>query len=291
MAVTEDQLTRWAQGPSTAEDERCATAIRRITDALRPQLGDRVTVFLQGSYKNRTNIRQDSDVDIAVRDDRSYFADTADMSSTALTLYKAGFTPSDHTFEQFKARVHQILTDAFGSGVKRRNKCILVPNAAPGVSGDVVPCFEHRRFGVNGTVTARGIEFLADDGVRSNSFPDQHYRNGVAKNDATQRMYKRMVRILKNVRGALVETGKLPDDAVASFFIECLVFNGLPDHIFLADTYFSSSKRVIEALYTATEEGNPRMVEVSDLKYLFHGDRTAAQAREFLQAAYSFIGH
>ena len=34
--------------------------VRQIKDALRAELGSRVTVFAQGSYRNRTNIRQES---------------------------------------------------------------------------------------------------------------------------------------------------------------------------------------------------------------------------------------
>lgn len=291
MAVTEDQLTRWARGPSQTETERCDTTVRRITDALRSELGTRVSVFAQGSYRNNTNIRQDSDVDVTVRDNWSYFSNTSQMGPVALQRYNAAFSPSDHTFEQFKSQVHRLLTATFGQRVQRRNKCIFVPETAAGVNGDVVPAFVHKRFDANGGLIAEGIEFLADRGGKFDSFPEQHYSNGVAKNDATSRMYKRMVRILKNVRGTLVEQGTITDDSISSFFIECLVFN-VPNSSFAANTYLQASKDVIEALWAGTNDaaGN-QFVEVNRLKWLFVGGRTVPQARAFLQAAYTFIGH
>ncbi len=291
MAVTEDQLARWARGPSQTETERCDTTIRRITDALRSELGTRVSVFAQGSYRNNTNVRQDSDVDVVVRDNQSYFSDTAQMSPAALQRYNAAFSPSTHTFEQFKVQVHRLLTTTFGTRVQRRNKCIFVPETATGVNGDVVPAFVHKRFDANGGVIAEGIEFLADRGGKFDSFPEQHYNNGVAKNDATSRMFKRMVRILKNVRGALVQQGTITEDAMSSFFIECLVFNA-PNAAFSGTTYFQASKNLIEALWAATNDAaNTQFVEVNRLKWLFVGGRTVPQARAFLQAAYTFIGH
>ncbi len=291
MAVTEDQLARWARGPSQTENERCETTVRRITDALRSELGSRVSVFAQGSYRNSTNVRQDSDVDVVVRYDSSYFSDTSQMSPAALQRYNAERSDSDVTFEQLKAQVHRLLIAAFGRRVERRNKCIFVPETASGVNGDAVPAFVHKRFDENGGVIAEGIKFLADDGSQFDSFPEQHYENGVAKNDATSRMYKRMVRILKNVRAALAEQGTITEDAMSSFFIECLVFNA-PNSSFSANTYFQASKDVIDALWNATNDaaGN-KFVEVNRLKWLFVGGRTVPQARGFLQAAYTFIGH
>src|SRR5690348_9322663 len=137
MAVTEDQLARWARGPSQTETERCDTTVRRISDALRSELGARVSVFAQGSYRNHTNIREESDVDVVVRDNRSYFSDLSQMGPAALQRFNAGFITADHTFDQFKTQVHRLLTVTFGRRVERRNKCIFVPETASGVNGDV----------------------------------------------------------------------------------------------------------------------------------------------------------
>jgi hypothetical protein len=214
------------------------------------------------------------------------------MNAAALERYKGSYGPADHTFEQFKSNVHELLTATFGARVERRNKCIFVPETASGVDGDVVPAFVHRRFGENGEIIADGIEFYSDDGRKYDSFPEQHYENGVAKNDRTRRMYKRVVRILKNVRGALVDRGELEEKSMPSFFIECLTYNAVPDSVFLSNTYRGATEQVIKALWEATDPGrNPRLVEVNGLKWLFDQVRTPEQARAFLGAAYKFIGY
>jgi hypothetical protein len=289
MAVSEQQLANWARGPGATEQERCDTTVRRITEALRPFFGSRVNIFAQGSYQNRTNVRQDSDVDVAVVESSTYVGDTSRMGPAALAQWNA-LSRASYTFAQLKSDVHQQLVAVFGPRVERRNKCIFVPETATGVDGDVVPAFEYRVFDYNGYRTASGIAFYADGGGLFTSFPQQHYDNGVAKNDRTQRMYKRAVRILKNVRNTLVENGQLGDKMAPSFFLECLAYNAA-DSVFPARTYTQSIKQVIEDLWAATEPTRASsLLEVNEIKTLFANGHTAEEARTFLRAAYSFIG-
>ena len=65
----EDTLRQRAKAPSATERQRCDNAVDVITTAIgnSDALKDRsIRVFPQGSYRNRTNVRQDSDVDICV---------------------------------------------------------------------------------------------------------------------------------------------------------------------------------------------------------------------------------
>ena len=65
----EADFRKWAAAPGITEEQRCENAIKAIKDAVRksPKLGGRNTlVFVQGSYRNRVNVRQDSDVDVGV---------------------------------------------------------------------------------------------------------------------------------------------------------------------------------------------------------------------------------
>jgi len=60
----------WSQGPGKTESdkaENAETAIRKAIKASEPLKNLDITVFAQGSYRNRTNVRQESDVDICVR--------------------------------------------------------------------------------------------------------------------------------------------------------------------------------------------------------------------------------
>ena len=58
-----------AKPPGKTEQDRCdnaATAIRKAIEASDKLRSHRVSVFAQGSYRNNTNVRKDSDVDIGV---------------------------------------------------------------------------------------------------------------------------------------------------------------------------------------------------------------------------------
>ena len=76
MRFTEEQFSRFAAPPSQSERDKMANAERAIRNAVSSsdQLRDRnIRVFAQGSYRNRVNVRADSDVDIAVLCDDTFF--------------------------------------------------------------------------------------------------------------------------------------------------------------------------------------------------------------------------
>lgn len=65
----EAQFRDWAKPLGKTEQERCDNAASAIRNAIKAsdKLRSRgVSVFAQGSYRNNTNVRKDSDVDIGV---------------------------------------------------------------------------------------------------------------------------------------------------------------------------------------------------------------------------------
>ena len=65
----ESAFSFWARPPSKTEEQRSENAIRAIRKAVQgsSELNQRsIKVFTQGSYRNRVNVRQDSDVDVGV---------------------------------------------------------------------------------------------------------------------------------------------------------------------------------------------------------------------------------
>lgn len=296
MNISEEQLSRWEKPPSETEEGKCQNAVRQITDAIRARFGNDVSIFLQGSYKNRTNVKLDSDVDIVTRHDGYYFPDTTGMSEADKQRYWASFISSPYSFTQFKNDVHNILVNRFGAtAIERKNKCIKVKGSSQRVNADVVPCFVHKRFKTPTVIEAKGIEFVTDSGVHISSFPEQHYDNGVSKNDNTGRMYKSVVRVLKNVRNELVDQRIITLEQMPSFFLECLVWNVLPNSHFQKSTYTAATRATVVTVWN--EMGDPERAnnyaEVNDLKWLFRGSphRTYQQARSFMQHAWDFIGY
>lgn len=296
MNISGDQLTTWAKPPSETEEGKCQSAVNRITDAIRARFGNTVSVFKQGSYKNRTNVRLDSDVDIVVLHKDYFFSDVGGMPESDKQKYWDSFNASTYTFPQFKNDIQNILINEFDvDAVERKNKCIRVRGSSQRVDADIVPCFVHKRFKTPSLVEAEGVEFVTDAGAHVRSFPEQHYDNGVSKNDATSRMYKSVVRILKNVRNELEGQTIITSEALPSFFLECLIWNVLPNARFQKDTYSAATRAIIAAVWNdmGDAERADNYAEVNDLKWLFKGNstRTHQQARGFMQQAWDFIGY
>lgn len=291
MGPTEQQLIAWSKPVSTTEDEKCKRAISQITEAIRNKFGNEVTVFLQGSYENNTNVRKDSDVDIVVRHDGYFYHDLQRLSEHDKQMYEANRTPGNYQFEQLKEDVHTALINAFGNDAKRKNKCIEVVGNSYRITGDVIPCFVHKRFSTLTTTEVEGIQFNSDTGAKIISFPKQHYKNGVAKTEATGRMYKRIVRILKVIKNNLIDSGSISEELASSFFIECLVYN-VPNDQFVVGNYTQTLKNVITKVYN--DMGDPavanKYVEVSGYKWLLGSDakRPPANGREFMLKCWQY---
>lgn len=295
MSITEEQLARWAKAPSETEEGKCQNAVSRITTAIKKEFGNDVSIMLQGSYKNRTNVKLDSDVDIIVSHQGHFFPDLGKLSDSDKGIFNSIYKDSDYRFSDFKNDILSILQKEFEDGeVERKNKCIKIKGNSYRVNADVVPCFPHRRYRAINEVEAEGFGFVGDDGITIYSFPEQHYENGVNKNKETEMMYKSIVRIFKNIRNEIVEKGIITLDDMPSFYLECLTWNVDPDH-FKRDYYHDAIKAVIETLWNEMREfeKSNNYAEVSDLKWLFRGHSkiTPKQAENFMQHAWNYIGY
>lgn len=292
MAVSEQQLITWSRPLSTTEDTKCKNVVKQVTDAIRQKFGYDVTIFLQGSYENNTNVRQDSDVDIVVSYNGTYFPDTVFLTEQQKQIFDRLRVPASYVFSQFKNDVEMALKGWFGNDAQRKNKCIFVKGNTNRVNADVVPCFPVRRMKDSYNVQAEGIKFIADDGKPIESYPKQHYTNGVSKNVATNRMYKRTVRIIKNIRNYLVDANVIDEKLISSFFIESLVYN-VSNNNFNQYSYTQTLKNVITVIYNdmANLDKVNNYVEVSELLYLFRGsNRSASDAKEFMYKCWNYVG-
>jgi len=294
MSADEDQLTVWAKPPSETEEDKCRNAVDRITKAITSKFGSSVSIFLQGSYKNRTNVKKDSDVDIVVRHNDYYFPDVFFLSDNDKKTYWNNFIVSEYTFPRFKNDIQQVLENEFDEGeVERKDKCIKIWGDEQRVNADVVPCFVHKRMKTPYTVDTEGIELKTDGGIRIYSFPQQHFDNGAKKNNDTETFYKSVVRILKNVRNNLVDQGTILDKAMPSFFLECLVWN-VPDQNFAKNTFMEATKSIVYTVWNDMGDTSRAQdyTEVSNLKWLFRGNdgRTPLQAKNFMAQAWAYTG-
>lgn len=253
MKYTEKQIVKMAAPISMTEEEKCKNAIRMVRDAMkkldytddgkeiRSYLSDsysyaldlhqrftdkRITLLVQGSYANKTNIPSESDVDVAVI-----------LESTFTTRYRAGVTDnnygfSDGTFSAYelKDEVQRALNQHFGyQGVERHDKSIKVIGNTNRVDADVVPAYRYRDYtqdynnDLNNYIG--GIEIRPDSGGKIINYPEQHIKLGIEKNKITKYNFKKCVRIIKNMREDMEKYGYCIPDSISSFGLESLLWN------------------------------------------------------------------
>jgi len=248
-----------------------------------------VSVFAQGSYRNNTNVRKDSDVDIGILCTDTFFLDLPE--GTTRETFRLG--PATYHYAQFKNEVEAALVDCFGrAAVTRGNKAFDIHETSYHVEADVAPFFEHRRYQANGTYL-EGVELWTDrEGTRVINWPEQHYTNGCRKNTNTGTRFKSIVRVLKALSNEMTEEGVRAGD-IPSILIEYLVWN-VPNDRFQNSTYTADVKAALVFLYehTKTDDLCREWGEVSELKYLFRPAQkwTREQANAFTIAAWSHAG-
>lgn len=291
MNFSEQQLITWSKPVSTSEDQKCQNAINQVTAALKAKFENKISIFLQGSYRNNTNVRQNSDVDIIMRYDDAYYPDLQRLSESDKAIYNAQRISAGYNFNQLKADTQAALTAAFTADVERKNKCIQINGNSYRITADVIPCFVLKRFRTLQTVEAEGIKFYSDDNSEIISFPDQHYSNGTTKTNQTYRLYKRMVRILKVINYRLIDEGKISDKLVSSFFVECLVYN-VSNENFISGNYTQTLRNIIVKIYEDMKN-NADYTEVNELLWLFSNKtpRTRKNAMDFMQYCWDYLGY
>jgi hypothetical protein len=253
-------------------------------------------VFAKGSVRMRTNIRSTSDIDVCVKADDVFFADYPTGASNS--TYKN--SDSEYTFAEFRKAVEDAICGYFGyTDVDvEGNKAIRI-NAGVGTSridADVVPAFEHRRYtSLEHDNYHEGIELRPKNSIytRVINWPDQNYDNGLHKQENTYRRYRKMVRILKRMKGAMKDKGIASTDHALSFLIESLLWN-VPHDFYGNDNYADDLASIFEHLkyQLATDERIKEWGEVNELKYLFgsHQRWTRVGAEAFINDADRYFG-
>ena len=229
MPIPESTLSKWSH-------HQAATAFKQAHVPIREALGEhkalkqsKYEVFLQGSYKNDTNLGGDSDVDVVVR--LSSKLKPAVASLTGERLQKDG----SHRFvygewKSFRDEALKAMRARFGKAAESGRKTLKVPKGKIPADADLVVTVSHME----------GIGFYLPDEERwVVSFPQQHHDRGLKKEKAANSRFKRTIRMFKAARNRLVDKRVLTKDDAPSYFIECLLYN-VPNGLFaakLAPTY------------------------------------------------------
>ncbi|MBI2891239.1 MAG: nucleotidyltransferase [Nitrospirae bacterium] len=283
----------WAGPPSQTEQEQCENATRAIRAAIASsaKLNRRdIKVFIHGSYRNNVNVRQESDIDMGILCRDTFFFDLPE----GYTREQLGLnSPASYEYAQYKNEVEEALVNHFErAAVHRGDKAFDVRANTYRVDADVAPFFEYRRYQTSGSYH-EGVKLVSDSGKEVINWPEQHYSNGVAKNDATSRAFKGVVRILKKLCIEMEDAGIAAASACPGFLIECMVYNA-PNDCFSQQTWKKAVREVLAFLFNNTldDERCSKWTEISGLKWLFRDTQkwTRQQAHAFIDAAWNYVG-
>jgi hypothetical protein len=295
MTARESDFREWSKPPTATEELRCGNAESVVRNAIQscPAFAKRnIEIFAQGSYRNGTNVRTDSDVDVCVRCTDVYFLELP----SGYTKSSFGLVDASYTYAEFKNDVEHALKAYLGAdAVSRGKKAFDLHANTYRVDADVVPTFEHRRYSVENGVYRyiAGTELHPDGGGKIVNWPHQNYENGTAKNGATNTRFKKLVRVLKRLRHEMLIARIAAAEPIPSYLIECLVWN-VPNTAFASDEYADNLRAILVDLYNRTQrdETCSEWGEVNELKYLFRPSQpwTRAAVNDFVLAAWNQAG-
>ena len=119
MAIPEAQLTTWSNQGSVSQSAQTYEIIQRVlNDPASPYYSKDFSIFLQGSYGNDTNVFRDSDVDVVICLNQTYYSDTNLLKPQAKANYDSAFSPATYQYTDFKADVLAWLQRKFGAEVR-----------------------------------------------------------------------------------------------------------------------------------------------------------------------------
>lgn len=287
MNISENQLETWSRQGSTTS---ASDLYQRIKNALEKDqvLKERnFEIFLQGSYRNGTNVRGDSDVDVVVMLTDTYMPEYGSLDEVSRSILKNRANPATYKLGDFRSDVLKSIRSEFSSHkVEEGGKSIKIPRTGNNIPADIIPCLKYRHYLPLKTLLSEPtyVEGLWLWDIKQKqsaiSFPKKSYENGVAKQSRTSNWYKPTVRLLKNARGWLEDNNLLKPGLATSHSIECLAYN-VPDFCF-GGSYAVTFNQILQWLQTANLSN---FVCQNNFQRLFKSGRwTEQSARVFIDA-------
>ena len=251
-------------------------------------------VYAKGSYPNNTNVRRDSDVDIAVQCTVCQYYDYMPGQKPEGRLgspYEGEWAPG-----RLRSEIQNALNKAFGAASVSAGRLAFAISAVPGSrpSADVVPSFDYvlyddpyRRGKREGSCV-----FPKDKSTRVVNWPMQQLSNGRQKNTSTGGRYKRFARALKNAENKLARLGTI--DELPSYFMECLVWNVGNPTLQRGTTLSEGFRATLYELWDSLENGDTsEWTEPNDIKYLFRTSQswTKDKAKALVLATWNYLDY
>lgn len=234
MSIPDSQLETWSNPGADDSATKTYNRVKNVMEddnSIPNQKDKNFEVYLQGSYRNSTNIYADSDVDLVVQLNSTFRRNLSRLNSTQKSKYKDSFSSASYGLSGFDQDVVDTLRDNYGrSSVSVEDRALVLDSDSLPLPADIVVCQQYRRYNrfqrFSDQDYDEGIRFKDQStGEKIISYPKIHYENGADKNQSVHSRYRETIRIIKNARSYLVEKGEIEEGLAPSYCIECLLYN------------------------------------------------------------------
>ncbi len=231
MPIPESQLNTWSHQGSITNSANTGNSVKTAIESYTGfPAGVKFNIYLQGSYKNDTNVYGESDVDVTVELISSFRNNLNSEQDSSL-----GITTANYGFSDFRNDIDACLTAYYGTNnVTLGNKVIQIAPTSSRLEADVLVCSNYRLYyGILNTNNYHsGISFTTRNTYESIiNFPKKHSDNATLKHQSSAQWFKPTVRIFKNMRNYLVNNHDFQKVRAPSYYIECLLSN-IPNNQF-----------------------------------------------------------
>jgi hypothetical protein len=277
MATSESQLITWSHQGAIQTSASTYESVKTCIESINWNSDVEYVVYLQGSYKNTTNIRGNSDVDIIVELSSVFYSNKYSLPPEQLAEFDNYYGVGKYELAAFKKVVLSGLQNRYGQDkVTEGNKSIKIKGSEGRLDADVTCCAQYREYKSFSKSTPdkyiKGITFWQkNNGIQIRNFPHNHYDNGVTKNQNSGSNYKATSRIIKNIKARLIELNRITNDLAPSYYIECLLYN-VPSRNFNQDSYQDIIGIILDYLATQSDSGKlANFLCQNECRYLFSG--------------------
>ncbi len=231
MGIPESQLETWSHQGATNTAQATHDSIRYALTQYSFPDGVSYDVYLHGSYRNSTNIRGDSDVDLVVQLDSTFSFDISDLTAEEGERAGREIIPATYLWKAFRSDVLIALRNHYETQlVTEGHKSIKLAAGSGRLNADIVVCTQYRKYtSFPSYAQARFVEgmcfYALPEWRQIINYPKLHYDKGAKKSDETNQRFKPAVRMFKNARSYMVDKGMIDEDCAPSYFLECLVYN------------------------------------------------------------------
>lgn len=272
MRYTESQLESFTKPISDSENQRCENMIRMVKEAIQGYYAEtrnskmnisNYEIFLQGSYANNTNVKQNSDVDICVMYKNVFHYEMPEGYSL-----DSKYINSNLDYFDLRDLIKKALIKKFGADrVIDKNKAIRILSNSYTTDADVVVAFQYRKYS-DSTNFQEGIYYKALDNSKVINYPKVHIKNGNTKNLETNFMYKKMVRIFKKIMYDMQDDNIYVSKEVKGFVLECMVYN-IPNEEMFKHIETKYTDNLQKMMNTFINQSMNLWKEVNGIKWLF----------------------